>query len=113
MTIRRLSSRVHRLDENVLAEHLNDARSYRRIAGYFTSSLVEIALEWLEAVEEVRDSEDLAPTAQIEWLLYREDVAMQPCQRRASGAHCTRVRFPNRATNRVGYVVGYRRLASR
>ena len=95
MTIRRLSSRVHRLDENVLAEHLNDARSYRRVAGCFTSSLVEIALEWLDTVEEVRDSEGLAPAALIESPLYREGMAVQPWQhRRVSGARCTSVRCP-------------------
>lgn len=52
--IRRLSSRTHRLDQTFLAEHLKDARGYRRIAGYFTSSLFEIAHEWLETVEDVR-----------------------------------------------------------
>ena len=97
-----------------MAERLKDARSYRRIAGDFTSSLVEIALEWMEAVEEVRDSEDLAPTAQIESPLFREGMAVQPWQqRRVSGAHCTPVRFPNRATNGVGYVVGYRHFRYR
>lgn len=61
--IRRLSSRTHRLDETFLAEHLRDARSYRRIAGYFTSSLFEIAHEWLDSVEDVRIvcNVDLAP----------------------------------------------------
>jgi superfamily II DNA or RNA helicase len=54
LTIRRLSSRSHRLDQTFLAEHLKDARSYRRIAGYFTSSLFEIAHEWLETVADVR-----------------------------------------------------------
>jgi elongation factor P hydroxylase len=47
MSIRRVSSRTHRLDRSVLAEHLLDARSYLRIAGYFTSSLFEITHEWL------------------------------------------------------------------
>ena len=100
---------MHRLDETFLAEHLKDARGYRRIAGYFTSSLFEIAHEWLETVEEVRDSEDLALATLIESPLFREGMAVQPWQhRRVSGAHCTPVRFPNRATNGVGYVVGYR-----
>ena len=54
MTIRRLSSRTHRLDQSFLAEHLQGARSYRRIAGYFTSSLFEVAHEWLESVPDVR-----------------------------------------------------------
>jgi hypothetical protein len=47
VTIRRFSSREHRLDETFLAEQLQGARSYRRIAGYFTSSLFEVAHEWL------------------------------------------------------------------
>lgn len=54
MTIRRFSSRTHRLDQSFLAEHLQGARSYRRIAGYFSSSLFEIAHEWLDSVQEVR-----------------------------------------------------------
>jgi hypothetical protein len=54
MSIRRLSSRTDRLDRSFLAEHLRGARSYRRIAGYFTSSLFEIAHEWLEEIAEVR-----------------------------------------------------------
>ena len=52
--IRRLSSRTDRLDRSFLAEHLQGARSYRRIAGYFTSSLFEVAHEWLESVADVR-----------------------------------------------------------
>lgn len=54
MTIERFSSRTHRLDRSFLAEHLRGARSYRRIAGYFTSSLFEVAHEWLESVPDVR-----------------------------------------------------------
>jgi hypothetical protein len=54
VTIRRLSSRTDRLDQSFLAEHLQGARGYRRIAGYFTSSLFEVAHEWLESVAEVR-----------------------------------------------------------
>lgn len=54
MTIRRLSSRTDRLDRSFLAEHLQGARSYRRIAGYFTSSLFEVAHEWLDSVADVR-----------------------------------------------------------
>ncbi|MBK1725031.1 phospholipase D-like domain-containing anti-phage protein [Thiocystis violacea] len=54
MTIRRFSSRTRPLDQSFLAEHLQGARSYRRIAGYFTSSLFEIAHEWLEPIPDVR-----------------------------------------------------------
>ena len=54
MAIRRFSSRTCRLDQSFLAEQLQGARSYRRIAGYFTSSLFEVAHEWLESVADVR-----------------------------------------------------------
>jgi hypothetical protein len=54
MTLRRFSSRTHRLDTSFLLEHLKGARSYRRIAGYFTSSLFEVANELLEAIPEVK-----------------------------------------------------------
>jgi hypothetical protein len=54
LTIRRFSSRTHRLDSSFLLTHLKGARSYKRIAGYFTSSLFEVANELLEAIPEVR-----------------------------------------------------------
>jgi hypothetical protein len=54
LTIRRFSSRTTPLDRGFLAEQLQGARSYRRIAGYFTSSLFEIAHEWLESIPDVR-----------------------------------------------------------
>ena len=54
MTIRRFSSRTHRLDQTILMEHLKGARSYKRIAGYFTSSLFEVAGELLEGIPEVK-----------------------------------------------------------
>jgi hypothetical protein len=54
MTIRRRSSRPEELDQSFVAEQLQNARSYRRIAGYFTSSLFEIAHEWLEPIPDDR-----------------------------------------------------------
>ena len=54
MTIRRFSSRIYRLDQSFLAEQFKGARSYRRIAGYFTSSLFEVAHEWLESIPDIR-----------------------------------------------------------
>lgn len=54
MSIRRFSSRTHRLDSSFLLEHLQGARSYKRIAGYFTSSLFEVANELLESIPEVK-----------------------------------------------------------
>ncbi len=54
MSIRRYSSRTHRLDASFLMQHLAGARSYKRIAGYFTSSLFEVAGEVLEHIPEVK-----------------------------------------------------------
>ena len=54
MAIRRLSSRTHRLDSSFLLENLKGARSYKRIAGYFTSSLFEVAHELIEAIPDVK-----------------------------------------------------------
>ena len=49
-TIRRFSSRRQKLDRSFLTERLRGARAYDRIAGYFNSSLLEVAGEVLEAV---------------------------------------------------------------
>lgn len=54
MSIRRFSSRTHRLDASFLMQHLTGAQSYKRIAGYFTSSLFEVAGEALEHIPEVK-----------------------------------------------------------
>ena len=54
MSIRRFSSRTHPLDSSFLLQHLPGARSYKRIAGYFTSSLFEVANELLESIPEVK-----------------------------------------------------------
>jgi superfamily II DNA or RNA helicase len=49
-TIRRFSSRRHRLDQTFLTERLRGAQAYDRIAGYFNASLLEVAGEELESV---------------------------------------------------------------
>lgn len=54
MSIRRFSSRTHRLDASFLMKHLAGSKSYKRIAGYFTSSLFEVAGEVLEDIPEVK-----------------------------------------------------------
>jgi hypothetical protein len=46
--IHRFSSRRQRLDKSFLAEKLRNARSYKRIAGYFRSSIFEIVGEEVE-----------------------------------------------------------------
>lgn len=52
--IQQFSSRSHRLDKTVLTKYLQQARRYHRIAGYFTSSLFEIAGEHLDGIGDVR-----------------------------------------------------------
>lgn len=48
--IRRFSSRRQRLDRSFLAARLKGARAYDRIAGYFSSSLLEVVGEELESI---------------------------------------------------------------
>jgi len=50
----RYSSRLERLDHLFLRDKLRQAKSYRRIAGYFRSSLLELVYEELDAIDEVR-----------------------------------------------------------
>ncbi len=50
MTIERFSSRRTRLDQSFLNQRLQEAKSYDRIAGYFSSSILEVAGEALETV---------------------------------------------------------------
>jgi hypothetical protein len=49
--IQRFSSRRQRLDTSFLATRLNGAKAYDRIAGYFSSSILEVAGEALETVQ--------------------------------------------------------------
>ena len=49
--INRYSSRRHKLDKQFLNEKLKNAVSYDRIAGYFCSSILEVAGESIENVE--------------------------------------------------------------
>ena len=53
-SIGRYSSRTTDLRETVLRSHLEQARRYHRIAGYFTSSLFEIAGEAVTDIPDVR-----------------------------------------------------------
>lgn len=48
--INRYSSRLQQLDEAFLNKKLKNAKSYDRIAGYFCSSILEVAGESIEAV---------------------------------------------------------------
>lgn len=48
--MQRFSSRTQRLDKDFLSPTLQGAKSYDRIAGYFSSSIIEVAGEALETV---------------------------------------------------------------
>lgn len=52
-SITRMSSRMQPLDESFLVKYLKGAKRYRRIAGYFTSSLFEVAGEVLMDIPQV------------------------------------------------------------
>ena len=52
--LRRFSSRGGRLDHALLRERLRSAKPYRRIAGYFRSSIFEIIGEDIEFVERIQ-----------------------------------------------------------
>ena len=52
--IQRFSSRRQRLDHEFLATRLKGAKSYRRIAGYFRSSIFELVGEEIDGIPDVR-----------------------------------------------------------
>ena len=52
--INRFSSRRQRLDHAFLSARLKDAKSYRRIAGYFRSSIFELVGEEIAAIHKVQ-----------------------------------------------------------
>ena len=52
--LQRHSSRRNRLDHTVLAQRLDGALSYDRIAGYFRSSIFELVGEEIAVIPDVR-----------------------------------------------------------
>jgi hypothetical protein len=54
--IRRFSSRRRRLDHAFLSQKLESAKSYRRIAGYFRSSIFELVGEEISTIAKVQRS---------------------------------------------------------
>ena len=52
--INRFSSRLQRLDQAFLSARLKDAKSYKRIAGYFRSSIFELVGEEIEGIPRVQ-----------------------------------------------------------
>jgi superfamily II DNA or RNA helicase len=86
--IRRFSSRRQQLDQSFLTQRLHSARSYDRIAGYFSSSMLEVAGEALETISgPIRivcnsdlDVCDVATARAANYALRREWCASQPEQ---------------------------------
>jgi hypothetical protein len=84
--LKRYSSRQNRLDTSVLSQHLDGATSYDRIAGYFRSSLFEVAGEALSKVTgKVRiicnsdiDPQDLETAAAAQAALRKSWCAGEP-----------------------------------
>ena len=54
MSVERFSSRRQQLDQAFLAKRLANATSYRRIAGYFRSSIFELVGEEIANIPDVR-----------------------------------------------------------
>ena len=54
INLKRFSSRRHRLDHAFLAKRLKGALSYKRIAGYFRSSIFELVGEEIATIPDVR-----------------------------------------------------------
>lgn len=72
MTLRRFSSLRERLDHAFLHDRLKSARSYKRIAGYFRSSIFELVGEEIAAIPQVQivcnselDAADVAVSRQV------------------------------------------------
>jgi len=86
MAVRRYSSRRERLDSSFLTARLQGAKSYDRIAGYFSSSALEIAGEAIESVTgKIRmicnsglDPRDVSTAKAAEAAMRREWCASQP-----------------------------------
>ena len=86
MTVQRFSSRLQKLDESFLTPRLTGARSYDRIAGYFSSSILEIAGESLEKTDgEIRivcnsglEPQDVITAKAAQSAIRREWCASEP-----------------------------------
>ncbi len=79
MTIRRFSSLRTRLDHAFLRDRLTSARSYKRIAGYFRSSIFELVGEEIAAIPKVQivcnselDAADVVISRQVRETALRE-----------------------------------------
>jgi hypothetical protein len=86
------SSRRQHLDRAFLAEKLRDAKSYKRIAGYFRSSIFELVGEEIAAILKVHFSGFFPVAAMwpmIPWFSWEKpcSVATKPSWRSAPGSY--------------------------
>ena len=102
MTINRFSSRRQQLDRTFLCDRLQNAQSYDRIAGYFSSSMLEVAGEAIDSMTgmvrvicnsdlNVRDVE--AAKSAANYALRREWCASEPEQKLLNGHEGGKDRF--------------------
>ncbi len=102
MTIHRFSSRRQKLDRTFLCEKLQGAQAYDRIAGYFSSSMLEVAGEAIASMTgivrivcnsdlNVRDVE--AAKSAANYALRREWCASEPEQKILDGKENGKDRF--------------------
>jgi hypothetical protein len=107
--IRRFSSRRQRLDNSFLTSRLTDARAYDRIAGYFSSSILEVAGEVLETVRgPIRivcnsdlDVHDVETAKAANYAMRREWCAAHPEQ------------YPDKAKDRFARLYAFLRNTSK
>lgn len=84
--INRFSSRLHKLDQTFLNERLKGALNYDRIAGYFSSSLLEVAGEAIDTMTgKIRivcnsdlDERDIATAKSAEMAIRKEWTSKEP-----------------------------------
>jgi len=99
--IRRFSSRRGRLDKSFLNQRLQGAKSYDRIAGYFSSSILEVAGEALDSVSgKIRvvcnselDPLDVQTARAAQSAMRRQWCASQPEALLSRGGDAARQRF--------------------
>ncbi|GAM11826.1 putative ATP-dependent helicase YqhH [Geobacter sp. OR-1] len=86
MSVQRYTSRLQKLDESFLTPRLTGAKKYDRIAGYFSSSILEVAGEVLEKVDgEIRiicnsglEPQDVITAKAAQAAMRREWCASEP-----------------------------------
>lgn len=96
--INRYSSRLSRLDESFLNKNLAGAKNYDRIAGYFCSSILEVAGESIEAISGIArvicnsglSAEDVK-TAAFAQRMKQEWCEYEPENKYTSSEGCTRL----------------------